>query len=68
MPMPWGTGLPLTLNFGSLNFQGVNFGSLERKTWKSGTSKGDRWTTVQITMYMFMEIIALINLLAKGKK
>ena len=32
-----------------VDFQGVNFGSLERKTWKSGTSKGDRWTIVQCT-------------------
>ena len=55
----WNQGFHQLLNFLSLDFQGVNFGSLERKTWMSGTSKGD-------TMYMCMEIIALINLL-RGK-
>ena len=40
------SGLPLTFKFWKSRLPGCQFWKSRKKTWKSGTSKGDRWTTV----------------------
>ena len=42
-------GLPLTFKFWKSRLPGCQFWKSRKKTWKSGTSKGDRWTTIQCT-------------------